>query len=393
MAKGRFNIKNIIVTITLLLIMYRIIGDPNQSISSAREGLKLWFDLLVPSLFPFIFITDLLVSFGFINSVTKHLKPVMESIFNVPGIGVLPFSMSVMSGYPIGVILISNLRKKNYISKLDADRLISFSSTSGPLFILGTVLIGMLNEENLSALMLIPHYLGAITLGLVFRFYRKKGKLLSTNIYMNKSQLANSDLKNNSIGSLITKSIKDSMESIITIGGFVIIYSVIIDILLSSQLLNTFVGFISQLTTVEPQIFKGLIAGIIEMTNGCKIISNLNINLINKIILINFIIGWGGFSIHSQSLSFISSTDINPKIYLISKLFHGLLSAIYTYILYLLFYKEKIMGAYKNSIPSLSIHTSNNFVELFMISTFIVIFSTLFLFMVGLIINESRKRA
>ena len=238
MRKNKINMKNMIITLILLLIMYKIVQNPNQSINSAKDGLNLWFNLLIPSLFPFIFITDLLVSFGFINSITKYFKTIMVTLFNVPGIGAFPFSMSIMSGYPIGARLTSKLRKENHISKIEADRLISFSSTSGPLFILGTVLIGMLNAPRLSGLMLIPHYLGAITLALIFRFYKRKDSL-GTSIKIkenNKKHMNNEDLKNQSVGSLISKSIKDSMESIIAIGGFVIIYSVIIDVLLSSQL-------------------------------------------------------------------------------------------------------------------------------------------------------------
>ena len=152
MSKNKHSMKNIFMTFILLVIMYKIVRNPNQSINSAREGLNLWFNLLIPSLYPFIFITDLLVSFGIINSITKYFDPLMVSIFNVPGIGAFPFSMSIMSGYPIGARLTSKLRKERYISKIDADRLISFSSTSGPLFILGTVLIGMMGGPNVSAL-------------------------------------------------------------------------------------------------------------------------------------------------------------------------------------------------------------------------------------------------
>ena len=395
MSKNKHSMKNIFMTFILLVIMYKIVRNPNQSINSAREGLNLWFNLLIPSLYPLIFITDLLVSFGIRNSITKYFDPLMVSIFNVPGIGAFPFSMSIMSGYPIGARLTSKLRKERYISKIDADRLISFSSTSGPLFILGTVLIGMMGGPNVSALMIIPHYLGAITVGVIFRFYKRKDSLISTNNYQynNRSHLDKEALENKSVGSLIYKSIKDSMESIISIGGFVIIYSVIIDILLSFQLFNSLVGVISQLTSIDANIIKGIIAGIIEMTNGCEIISNLNIDLIIKVIILNLIIGWGGFSIHSQALSFISSTDISPKIYLISKFLHGIFSAIYTYVLYLLFYKNITMKTYINSMPTFNTYTSNNFVKLFIISTSIVIVSTICLSLLNVFINECRKRA
>lgn len=395
MFKKKINIQNLIMTLVLLLIMYQIVINPTQSIDSASEGLNLWFNLLVPSLFPFIFITDLLVSLGFINSITKYLEPIMSTVFNVPGICAFPFTMSIMSGYPVGARLTSKLRHEKYISKVEGDRLISFASTSGPLFIIGTVLIGMLKEPNLAPLMLFPHYLGTITIGLIFRFYKKGDSNSSPKSRINSrnNSLNNRDNKKKTLGQQITTSIKDSIESILTVGGFVIIYSVIIDILLSSQLFNSVIILISKLTTVDSNILKGIVAGIIEMTNGCKIISKLDLELIYKIILLNFVIGWGGLSVHSQAISFISSTDISSKIYLFSKLIHGVFSAIYTYVIYILFYKGKIVQSPLETMPVFNNIILNNPLEILINSTFIILLTTTMLFLLSAIVRECRKRA
>jgi sporulation integral membrane protein YlbJ len=249
----------------------------------------------------------------------------------------------MISGYPVGAKLTSNLRENNLITKIEGDRLISFSSTSGPLFLLGTVLTGMLNAPELSPLILIPHYLGAITIGLIFRIYKKNDKSsIEHDIYSPQNT-------NNSIGSLISGCIKDGIDSLLMIGGFVIIYSVIINIMFKSNLFNSILNVVSKVTFVDIEILKDIVAGIIELTNGCKMISSLNIKLINKILILNFLIGWGGFSIHSQALSFISNTDINSKIYLVSKFFHGVLASFYTYMMYIFKYKEMLSTTFSTS--------------------------------------------
>jgi sporulation integral membrane protein YlbJ len=296
-----------------------------------------------------------------------------------------------MSGYPVGARLTAKLRQMNLISKADGNRLISFSSTSGPLFILGTVLIGMVGAPKLAGLMIIPHYLGAITIGLIFRFY--KGKNINNKndkiLYENESDLFKA--KKSSIGSLIAKSIKDSMESIILIGGFVIIYSVIIDILLLSPLFDSFINLISRLTSINSDIIKGIIAGIIEITNGCEIIAKLNIDLLSKIIILNFIIGWGGFSIHSQALSFINSTDISSKIYLISKALHGLLASIYTYILYLIMYKDILVQTFIEPIPVFNSYNMHIWIKLLTSSSFIVLSAIIFITLICVFVRELQR--
>lgn len=382
--KKPFKLKYIFI-ILLFLIMIQIFRNPGMSIMSAKEGLNIWVNLLLPSLLPFLIISNLLISLGFIDIFGRLLEPLMKPLFNVSGIGIFPFSISMMSGYPVGAKLTSNLRQNNLITKVEGDRLISFSSTSGPLFLLGTVLIGMLNYPELSPLILIPHYLGALTIGMVFRFYRKDDKS------NNEKKLFKPQKKDNSIGSLISTCIKDSMDSMLMIGGFVIIYSVIIDVLLESSFFISLLRGVSKITFIDMEVLKGITAGIIELTNGCNIISSLNIKLINKILILNFLIGWGGFSIHSQALSFISNTDINTRIYLVSKFFHGILASVYTYLLYLFKYKG-ILSTTFNTSPFTIPTDFDHWLSLLINSTKITIALLVFIFILSMLINQLRIR-
>ncbi len=103
---------------------------------------------------------------------------------------------------------------------------------------------------------------------------------------------------------------------------------------------------ISKSTGVKQEVVKCILTGLVEITKGCHTIGALEVDFIYKIIIINFIIAWGGFSIHSQSISFISETDISQIIYIFSKFFHGLLTIPYTYIIYKLLYKDLSIPSY-----------------------------------------------
>lgn len=334
--------------IIILVIIILVVSNPTVSINSAKEGLDLWFNILVPSLFPFFILSELLISLKFVDFFGNLLKPIIKPVFNVPGQGAFPLIMSVMSGYPVGIKLTSRLREENIITREEGNRLICFVSTSGPLFILGAVLIGMLNSPKLGPLLILPHYLGAITLGLLFSKIKQKSRNGNTkkdvfkknNFYNN---LDNLSTTKPSIGLLISKSIKDSIDSILLIGGFVIIYSVVIELLFISKAFNSVILVGTNFLDIQPDLMKGIIAGIIELTTGCKRIAASNLNIIIKILVCNFLIGWGGLSIHSQSISFISLTDLNSYLYLFSKFLHGILSVIYTYIIYIFFYKDTII--------------------------------------------------
>ena len=119
-------------------------------------------------------ISEILIRLGFVDFIGKLLGPLMGPLFNLPGEGAFPISMAVISGYPVGAKLTSRLREERLISKIEANRLIAFTSTSGPLFMLGAVSIGMLQNPKIAPLILIPHYLSAILLGFIFSFYHSK---------------------------------------------------------------------------------------------------------------------------------------------------------------------------------------------------------------------------
>ncbi len=374
----------------LLFIAIEIIIDPNKSIESAKQGLNIWFNILLPSLFPFILITDLMISFGLVDYFTRYLEPIMRPLFNVPGVGAFPLTMSILSGYPIGSRLTSKIRSEGLISKNEANRLIGFCSTSGPLFILGSVAIGMLGSPELGFLLLIPHYLGALTIGFLLGLSnrQKRDYKYNKDHIMNRNILLKTHEK--SAGAILSKSVMDSMNSMLIVGGFVIIYSVVIKIILDSSGFNFILIILSKITKIETIALKAIVAGIIEITNGCALISELNIPLIKKILFINLIIGWGGFSIHSQAISFISDTDINTRFYLISKAFHGFLSFIYTYIMYLLFYKNKIISTFIPREP-FNIYT-NSWLKILTSSTTLVFSSIMFLIILSIFIQEFRRR-
>ena len=390
LSKFRFKYKDIILGIILVLIIYEIIKDPTKSINSAKEGLNIWLNILIPSLFPFIFITDLLISFGIVSLFTKYLEPIMNPLFKVSGIGIFPLSMNIMSGYPVGSRITSKIRAEGLISRTEANRLICFTSTSGPLYVLGTVGTGMLGLPELGLLLILPHYLGAITNGLILSLYSPKEREETIIELQYKHTISNK--KNLSFGSVISKAVKDGMDSMIMIGGLVIIFSVIIDILISSPLFSLLTNYISKAINTEPEVVKGITAGIVEITNGCNSVSKLNIPTINKILIINFIIGWGGFSVHSQAMSFISKTDIKTAIYIFSKFFHGVFSSLYTYLIYLIFYKDRLLLAFKPLRGEINFNIKS-WLEILTSSTLNALCLLIFIFILSALVKEIKQRA
>lgn len=333
----KFN--KIIIAFFIVFFNVLIIFFPQNIVTAAREGLILWLNSVLPALLPFIFITNLLMGLGIINLLGTILGSVMNKLFNVSGVGGLAMAVGFTSGYPIGAKVVSDLRLQNKISKTQAERLLSFCNNSGPLFILGTVGITMFQNPLIGKFILIIHYISAIVTGILFKYYKydeNKNKIKKNYNKINlnykeslKAAIKTQNYGSNSFSKLFTDSIVGSVQTILTIGGFIIIFNVLlelIDILLLPILIATFLStlLLQVNIIIDEEIIRGVFYGIIEITNGTSYLSNNN-NIFSVLATV-FVISFGGLSIHSQSISFISKTDINIKIYLFGKFLHGLIS-------------------------------------------------------------------
>lgn len=384
------NLPKIIFLLVIFTALIGIIANPKLSLNSAASGVTVWFNIILPSLLPFFIISEILIGLGFVDFIGKLLQPLMKPLFNVPGEGAFPLTMSILSGYPVGAKLTSRLREEGLITKHEGDRLICFTSTSGPLFMLGAVSIGMLKDPKLSPLIILPHYLSVLVLGLLFKSYKSRNNIITTykkgDIFEEIQDSYITWLKTKkSIGSLITKAVKESMDTILLVGGLVIFYSVLVEILFNMNFFNKILSYLGSIFTIDIQLIKGIIIGLFEVTIGCKNIAALNIDFITKIIIINFIIGWSGFSVHSQAISFINTTDINSKLYIISKFFHGVLSGIFAYIIYLFKYQN-----YTQPTAYYPIHLGNgfslsNWIYLLTSSTKLVLIISLYIFLLSIL--------
>ncbi|MDR7856372.1 sporulation integral membrane protein YlbJ [Tissierella sp.] len=388
-------ISKILLALFIIVVLIGILSNPMLSLNSATSGLSLWFNIVIPSLLPFFIISELLIDLGFVNLIGRLLHPIMKPLFNVPGEGAFPLAMSILSGYPVGSKITSRLREKNLITKEEGTRLICFTSTSGPLFMLGAVSIGMLKDPSLAPMIIIPHYLSILILGFIFRFYKpnktRKNHTLKNhtknNIFEEMQDFFSTWIRTNkSLGSMITKSVKESMDTILLIGGLLIFYSVLIEVLLNFSFINSILIHLINRFSLNINIIKGLISGFFEVTTGCKNIALTNINLISKILIINFLIGWGGVSVHSQAISFINNTDINSKLYIISKFFHGILSSLFGYIIYILKYKNYTQTTFLETIYIPKQFVLNDWIYVLTNSTKLVLSINLYVFILSIFI-------
>jgi sporulation integral membrane protein YlbJ len=256
---------------------------------------------------------------GFVEVIGKLLSPIMRPVFGVPGEGAFALVAGMISGYPMGAKITSELRDSNQLTQTEAQRLLSFTNNSGPLFILGTVGVAIFHSEKTGYLLMASHYFSALLVGLLFRFY-SVGEI-STRIRDKENTTVSARKKDiKPLGVILGSSIQQSLETIALIGGFIIFF-------------NIFIRSLQIFAPIPDPIQKGIITGIVEMTNGINALGGGNPTR-SQILAAAGLISFGGLSIHAQSFTFITKTDLNASLYIFSKLLQGVISAFIAFLLY-----------------------------------------------------------
>lgn len=167
------KVKNLIIPLTFILFTISLVVFSKSNLSAAKDGLSLFANSVLPSLLPFFIATELLSYTGIIEILGKVLNKFMRPIFNVPGEGAFAFIMGIISGYPIGAKIVTNFRQNGICTKEEGERLLAFTNNSGPLFIIGTVGISLFFDTRTGILLFLSHLLACISVGIVFRFWKK----------------------------------------------------------------------------------------------------------------------------------------------------------------------------------------------------------------------------
>lgn len=327
--------KNILPTIFCLFTICLVIFS-KSNLTAAKNGLVLWANNVVPSLLPFFIATELLGYTNVVNKLGKLLNPIMQPIFNVPGVGSYALLMGIISGYPTGAKIVCNLKEQGLLTDVESERLLAFTNNSGPLFILGTVGVSLFGNTLIGFLLLLTHILACISVGILFRFWKKNKNSNFSNLKININN--NKQLVNfSNLGEVLGKSITSSISTIVMIWGFVVLFSVVLSILKNSNIIELLAHIIFpffRLFGIQDFNFcTSFISGILELTNGVMSISTIlckNISI--NIILTSFLLGFAGISILLQVYSIIAKSNISIKPYIVGKLLHGLFAALYTFL-------------------------------------------------------------
>lgn len=298
---------SIILSIFVVFVIINMVIFPDLYISQTLNGITAWAFNVLPSVLPFIFLTKVLSQLGTVEKFSNIFSMPCEKLFKAHAVSSYVFLMSIISGYPVGAKMTADLYESGKITKNDAFKMTSFCSTSGPMFIIGAVGIGMLKNATFGYIIMISHIIGALLNGLLYR---------KINVKEDKTPLQSKVSKNSADLSSI---VLDSALSIISVGTIIAIFFVIITSL-------------SPIFNLLPSPIASILEGLIEITKGCIDISS-SINSVWSVAACTFVISFGGISTILQSITMLNKLNMPIKLFVLQKFTHAILATIVSVIL------------------------------------------------------------
>jgi sporulation integral membrane protein YlbJ len=348
MYTSAYGIGLLAVSLLALIIFF-----PSEAFNASLKGVSIWWDVLFPALFPFFVISELMLGVGIVHFFGTILDPLMRPVFRIPGIGGFVMAMGFAAGYPVGARLTSQLWEQQLVNREEGERLVAFTTSSDPIFLIGAVAIGFFHDPGLAGILAAAHYGSALLLALLMRFHGKRrpdDAAAPVSVFLQAPSrglwvrafdaMHAARLKDGrSLGEMLNQAVKSGLQLVFVIGGLVVFFAVVMEVLASAHMMNILYAGINALLQwfgIATELSEAVANGLFEVTLGAKAAggAGAHISLMHKTAIAAFILSWAGLSVHAQIVSLLHQTNLRYLPFLAARLVHGLLAAAAVFMLW-----------------------------------------------------------
>lgn len=279
-----------------IFIFFTILCFPELSIQGSKDGLLLWYDTVVPTLLPFIILTNTLVHINAISCFTYLLYPLYCLIPHLLKPLASLFVIGFFCGYPMGAKMIDDFIENGSLSKQQGLFLLCICNNASPMFLIGYVATAILKRSIPLSVFLFCIYAP------IFLFFIL-GILFSPNLILESTQnpYPTTDLSKNEMDIMA-----DSFAVILKIGGYMMLFSIL-------------ANFLSTLPIPDYPL-RTFLLGVSEVTTGIRYLSLLPLSQIKKTALIGAAASFGGLSSAAQTKSVLSKSKLSIFPYIMIKM-------------------------------------------------------------------------
>lgn len=297
--------KKILVLVCMIAFFILMLLFPKETFNGASSGLLLWFQIIIPTLLPFIIISNLLIHTNAVMYISVAIKPFIQKLFRVSEYGCYAVFVGFLCGYPMGAKVIADLLKTEKISETEGQYLLSFCNNTSPMFIISFIVMQNFRNESLLLATIVILYLAPVICSFIFRHFY-------TFSYKKGSNSSKKNVFHFNFG-MIDYCIMNGFETITKVGGYIILFSIIFSI-------GTTIPFIQYILPT------------LEITNGITFIMMFHLPLTLYFPICLAITSFGGACAIAQTNSMIQNTKLRISQYIVPKFLTGVFSFLLSYL-------------------------------------------------------------
>lgn len=269
---------------------------PAPAAQGVREGLLLCARVVIPSLFPFSVAALFLFKTGLFTP-------------RSPGGGFFKsgraavFLMSMLAGYPVGARLVRTVYQSSTVDRTTAGRMVCYCVNAGPAFVVVAVGLGCFGLRRVGWLLLAAHLLASLLLCLFMELTHKPAPARPSGPILEPPFV---------LSDTFVSATADGCTAMFSVCGWVVLFSA--------------VGAVVQALPI-PKAVTQAICAVLEVTTGTAATGSLKMLPLTAALL-----GFSGVCVHFQVLSAAGEARPPVGLFLLSRLAHGGLSALLTWL-------------------------------------------------------------
>lgn len=309
------SLKRSLPVLGMIFFFILMLAFPQTVFSGASEGLLLWFHTVLPTLLPFLIITNLLLHTSAINWILRIISPILRRVFGVSFYGSFAVLIGFLCGYPMGSKITADLIKTNKITSEEGRYLLSFCNNTSPMFIISYVIWQNLKMSNETIPFFFILIISPVLCSFLFRRYYHVALSSEQSGFCDKPWKLTGKKKEN--GSLLDSCIMNGFETITKVGGYIMLFSILLH-------------FAGQLPVPQKHMANVLFSSL-EITSGIPMVCASSSSLSARVISVLGLTSFGGWCSVAQTRSMIQGTDLPIIPYILEKLITALVTSLLTY--------------------------------------------------------------
>ena len=284
-----------------------ILKNSEIAVTYIHRGLQLCAKTVVPSLFPFMVLSEIIVGGQTGTGLSARITYPLQRLFRLPSAGCSAVLLGLLCGFPVGAKCAILAFERGQLSKSEAERTLAFSNNPSSAFLIGAVGVSLWGNRRFGTALYVCTLVAGLLCGILLAHLEKKEPPIAQKRIHAPHQTAASPV------TLFTGAVASATKSILLVCAYVIFFSALVGTL----------GILIGQCHLPPWLSASLFC-IFELSGGVSQAAALG-NRTHASLLTAFAVGWSGLSVHCQILSVCDGKSLSLRRYFWVKALQALL--------------------------------------------------------------------